>query len=85
MRVRRAGYVARMGETRTAYKLMVGKPRRKRPLGRPKRRWEDNIRTDLRETGCEGVDWMRLAQGRDQWRAIQRISQRSEKSVSFIQ
>jgi hypothetical protein len=48
----------------------VGKPEGKRPLGRPRRRWEDNIRMDLREMGCGGMDWTDLAQARDQWRAL---------------
>ena len=47
----------------------MGKPERKRPLGRPKRRWEDNIKMDLLEVGCEGLDWIELAQDRDRWRA----------------
>jgi hypothetical protein len=55
---------------RNAYTILVGKPAGKRPLGRPRRRWEDNIRMDLREIDWEGVDWMRLTQGRDQWRAL---------------
>jgi hypothetical protein len=56
-----------MEEERKLYKVLVGKPERKRPLGRPRRRWEDGIRMDLREIGREGVDWIRLAQDRD-WR-----------------
>jgi hypothetical protein len=62
-------HVTRM-EGRNTYKTLVGKPERSRPLGRPGRRWEYNIRMDPRETGCEGVDWMHLAQVRDQWRAL---------------
>jgi hypothetical protein len=54
-----------MGEI-NAYKILVGKPEGKRPLGRPRRRWEDNIRAHLRETGWEGVDWMHMAQDKDQ-------------------
>jgi hypothetical protein len=61
--------VARMGEERNLYKVLVGKPVGKKPLGRPRRRWEDGIRMDLREIGLGGVDWIRLAQDRDQWRA----------------
>jgi hypothetical protein len=57
-----------MGEDRKLYKILVGKPEGKRPLGRPRSRWEDEDRMDLRETGW-GVDWIRLAQDRDQWRA----------------
>jgi hypothetical protein len=53
-----------------AYRIFVGKPEGKRPLGRPRRRWEDNIRMDLREIGFGGIDWIDLAQGRDQWRAL---------------
>jgi hypothetical protein len=52
------------------YKVLMGKPEVKRPLGRPRRRWEDGIRMDLREIGLGGVDWIRLAQDRDWWRAI---------------
>jgi hypothetical protein len=59
-----------MGKERKLYKVSVGKPEGKRPLGRPMRRWEDGIRMDLRETGLEGVDWIRLAQDRDRWWAI---------------
>jgi hypothetical protein len=59
-----------MGETRNAYRILVGKPERKRPLGRLRRRWVDNIKIDLREIGCDDVDWMDLAQDRDQWRAL---------------
>jgi hypothetical protein len=55
---------------RNAYKILVGKPEGRKPLGITRRKWEDNIRMDLRETGCEGVDWIRLAQDRDQWRAV---------------
>jgi hypothetical protein len=61
-----------MGEERKVYKVLVGKPEGKRPLGRPRRRWEDGIRMDLREIGLEGggVDWIRLAQDRGRWRAV---------------
>jgi hypothetical protein len=59
-----------MGKERKVYKVLVGKPEGKRPLERPRRRWEDGIRMDLRETGLGGVDWIRLAQVRDQWRAV---------------
>ena len=59
-----------MGEGRGVYKVLVGKPEGRRPLGRPRRRWEDNIRVDLREVGCGCVDWMELAQDRDRWRAL---------------
>jgi hypothetical protein len=56
-RMRWAGHVARMGETRNAYRILVGKPEGKRPLGRPRRRWVDNIKIDLREIGWDGVVW----------------------------
>jgi hypothetical protein len=59
-----------MGETSNAYRILVGKPEGKRPLGRPRRRWVDNIKIDLREIGMDGVDCMELAQDRDQWRAL---------------
>ncbi|PNF14331.1 hypothetical protein B7P43_G06031 [Cryptotermes secundus] len=59
-----------MGETRNAYKILVGKPEGKRPQGRPRRRWVDNIRVDLREIGWDGMDWIDLVQDRDQWRAL---------------
>jgi hypothetical protein len=60
-----------MGETRNAYKILVEKPEGKGPLGRPRRRWMDDIKMDLREIGCDGVDWIELAQDRDQWRALE--------------
>jgi hypothetical protein len=69
-RMRWAGHVARMGETRNAYRILVGKPEGKRPLGRPRRRWVDNIKMNLGEIGCDGRDWIELAQDRDQWRAL---------------
>jgi hypothetical protein len=59
-----------MGEERKVYKILVGKPEGKRPRGRPRRRWEDEIRMDLRETGLGDVDWIRLAQDMDRWRAV---------------
>jgi hypothetical protein len=59
-----------MGEERKVYKVLVGKSEGKRPLGRPRRRWEDGIRMDLREIGLGVVDWIRLAQDRDRWRAV---------------
>jgi hypothetical protein len=68
--MRWAGHVARMGETNNAYWILVKKPEGKRPLGRLRRRWVDNIKMDLREIGWDGVDWMELAQDRDQWRAL---------------
>jgi hypothetical protein len=65
-----AGHVARIGEKRNAYRIMVGNPAGKGPLGRPRRRWVDNIKIDLREMGWNGMDWIDLAQDRDQWRAL---------------
>jgi hypothetical protein len=59
-----------MGEDRKVYKVLVGKPEGKRPLGRRKRRWEDGIRMELRVIGLWGVDWIKLAQNRDRWRAV---------------
>jgi hypothetical protein len=59
-----------MGEERKLYKVLVGKPEGKRPLGSPRRRWEDGNRMDLREIGLGCVDWIRLAQDRDRWRAV---------------
>jgi hypothetical protein len=59
-----------MGEKRNAYRALVGKPEEKRSLGRPRRRWEDNIKTDLREIGWGGMDWIHLSQDRNQWRAF---------------
>jgi hypothetical protein len=58
-----------MGEKRNAYRLLVGKPEGKRPLGRPRRRWADNVRMDLVEVGWVDVDWIGLAHNRDKWRA----------------
>jgi len=69
-RIRWAGHVARMGEGSGVYRVLVGRPGGRRPLGRPRRRWEDNIRMDLREVGYGCVDWMELAQDRDRWRAL---------------
>jgi hypothetical protein len=69
-RMRWAGHVGRLGEMRSAYKILVGKPEGKRPLGRPKRRWEDNIKMNLRKINFEDVDLIHLAQDRDRWRAL---------------
>jgi hypothetical protein len=60
-RMRWAGHVARMGEVRSVHRVLVGRPEGKRPLGRPRRRWEDNIKVDLREMGIDGANWIRLA------------------------
>ena len=59
-----------MGKRRGVYRVLVGKPPGKRPLGRPRRRWEDNIKIDLLEVECEGMDWINVAQDRDRWRAL---------------
>jgi hypothetical protein len=69
-RMRWAGHVARMGEKRNVYRLLVGKPEGKRPLGRPRRRWVDNIKMDRLEIGWGGVDWIGLAQDKNKWRAL---------------
>jgi hypothetical protein len=69
-RMRWAGHVARMGEERKVYQVLVGNPEGKRPPGRPRHSWEDWIRMDLRETGLEGVNWIQLAQDRDRWQAV---------------
>jgi hypothetical protein len=70
-----------MGEERKVYKVLVGKPEGKRPLGRPRRRWEDGIRMDLPEIGLGGVDWIRLAQDRDRWQAVVSAVMQRCKSV----
>jgi hypothetical protein len=59
-----------VGEERGVYRVLVGKPEEKKPLRRPRHRWEDNIRMDLQEVGCGGMDWIGLTQNRDRWRAI---------------
>jgi hypothetical protein len=69
-RMRWAGHVAQMGTKRNAYRILVGNPEGKRPLGRPRRRWVDNIKIDLRKIGWDGMDWIELAEDRDQWRAL---------------
>ena len=69
-RMKWAGHVARMGEGREVHRVLVGKPEGKRPLGRPRRKWEDNIKMDLQEVGGGFEDWMELAQDRDRWRAL---------------
>jgi hypothetical protein len=68
--IRWAGHVARMGEERKLYKIVVGKSEGKRPLGGPTRRWENGIRMDLREIGLGGVDWIRLTQDGDWWQVV---------------
>jgi hypothetical protein len=69
-RIRWAGHVARVGEVRGAYNILVGRPEGRRPLGRPRRRWEDKIKMDFREIGFGDVDWIHWAQDRDRWRAL---------------
>jgi len=69
-RMRWAGHVARIGEERGVYRVLVGKPEGKRPLGRPRYRWVDNIRMDLQVVGCGYMDWIGLAQYRDSWRTL---------------
>jgi len=69
-RMRCAGHVVRMGEERGVNRVLVGKPEGKRPLGRPRRRWVDNIRMDLQEVGCGYMDWIGLDQDRDRWRTL---------------
>jgi len=69
-RMRWAGYVTRMGERGCVYRVLVGKPEGKRPLGRPRHRWEDNIKMNLQEVGCGGMDWLDVAQVGDRWRAV---------------
>jgi len=68
--MRWAGYVARMGEERRVYRVLLGKPEGRRPMGRPRRRWMDNVRTDLQEVECGYMDWIELAQVRDRWRTL---------------
>ena len=69
-RMRWIGHVARMGEERGVYRVLVGKLEGRRPLGRPRRRWVDNIRMDLQEVGYGYMDWIGLAQDRDKWRTL---------------
>jgi len=69
-KMRWAGHVAYMGEVRGVYRVLVGKPEGRRPLGTRRRRWVDNIRMDLQEVGCGYMDWIGLAQDRDRWRTL---------------
>ena len=68
--MRWVGHVAYLDESGDVYRVLVGKPEVTRPLGRPRRRWEDNIKMDLQEVECGGVDWIELAQDRDRWRTL---------------
>jgi hypothetical protein len=68
--MRWVGYVARVGKGRRFYRVLFGRPEGKRPLGRPRRRWEDNIKMDLKETGIDMANWIRLIQDRVQWRVF---------------
>jgi len=68
--MRWAGHVAHMGEKRGIYRVLVGKPEGRRPLRRHKCRWEDNIKMDIQEVGCGGIDWIKMAEDRDRWQAL---------------
>jgi hypothetical protein len=70
-------------ENRNAYRILVGKPEGKRPLGRPRSRWVDNIKMDLREIGWDAVDWIDLAQDRDQWKALVNTVMNLRGSVKY--
>ena len=69
-KMRWAGLVARMGKRKCVYRVLLGKPEGKKPLGRPRNRWEDNMKIDLQEVVCGGMDWIKLAQDRDRWQAL---------------
>ena len=71
--MRWAGHVACKGERRGIYRVLVGTPEGKRPLGRPRHRWEENIMMDLQELGCGAMDWIEVAQDRDNWRALVKV------------
>ncbi|KAJ4440235.1 hypothetical protein ANN_08374 [Periplaneta americana] len=83
-RLKWAGHVARMGESRNAYRVLVGRPEGKRPLGRPRRRWEDNIKMDLREVGYDDRDWINLAQNRDRWWAYVRAAMNLRDEEAYV-
>jgi hypothetical protein len=69
-RMRWASHVARMGQSRGVYRVLMGTPERKIPPGKPRHRWEDNIKMDLQKMGCCGMDWIELAQDREKWRVL---------------
>ena len=87
-RMRWAGHMARMGEGRGVHRVLVGKPEGKRPLGRPRRRWEDNIKMDLQKVGGGCGDWMELAQDRDRWWAlvstVMKLRVPKEQGISWL-
>ncbi|KAJ4437329.1 hypothetical protein ANN_17467 [Periplaneta americana] len=83
-RLRWTGHIARMGESRNAYRVLVGRPEGKRPLGRPRRRWEDNIKMDLREVEYDDKNWINLAQDRDHWRAYVRAAMNLRKTDHLL-
>jgi hypothetical protein len=69
-KIKQAGHVARMGKGRKVYRGLVRKPEKKKPLEKPRRRWDDNIKMDVQKVGCGRIDWIGLAQDRDRWRAL---------------
>jgi len=73
-RMRQVGHVVYIGVRRSVYRVVVGQPEEKRPLGRPGHRWEENIKMDLQEVGCRGMDWIGVAQDRDRWRALLNVT-----------
>jgi hypothetical protein len=84
-RMRLSGHAARMGEKRNSYRILVGKPVGKRPLGRPRRRWVDNINIDLREIGWNSMDWIDLTQNRDHLRAlVNTVTSNTSRSICLV-
>jgi hypothetical protein len=81
--MRWAGHVARIGEERNVHRVLMGKPERKRPLGRPRHRWEDGIRMDLREIGWGSVDWIQLARDRDLVNTVMNLRVRRPKNFTL--
>ena len=75
-----AGHVARIVERRGVYKILVGKPEGKRQLGRPRRKWDDNIKMDIQDVRCEGMDWVDVAQDRDRWRSVVNVAMKCSVS-----